>query len=74
MIPSCSELSVQAVSYTNNGLYTCTDERTRQDGLTRKVPLEWQTCGNYGNEMNNRQIAIITSPSLYVYVKGEVLV
>ena len=52
-----------------SGLYSCTDKRASKTDLTHKV--EWQTCGNDDNKKINRQIATITSTSLYVFVKGK---
>lgn len=66
---SCSDLSVEGVTYMESGLYSCTDKRASKTALVHKV--EWQTCGNDDNKKINRQIATITSTSLYVFVKGK---
>ena len=61
------------VTYSDTGLYSCSDDKSNQRNLSQNLILEWQTCGPHDGKKRNEQVTIITSSSLYVFVQGKIL-
>ena len=72
-VQSCSELSVKNVTYNDSGLYSCSNDDSKQENLSNNFVLEWRTCGPQTNGKRNEQVTIITSSSLYVFVRGKIV-
>ena len=59
-------------TYNDSGLYSCSNDDSKLENLSNNLVLEWRACGPQTNGKRNEQVTIITSSSLYVFVRGKI--
>ena len=65
----CSELTTESLTYEDSGLYSCVNVADINGAeLNNGALLEWHSCND---QNDNREMATITSPTIYVFVKGK---